>query len=351
MLRTILATLACIAIFGCADAAPDVPAERAAPTQTDPSARGEAGGRGASARTAGTDSSSQRTEVGRGAPTDAAGAIEVVDDAGHTVRLGAPARRILSLIPARTDVLLAMGAAHRLIARTRYDDDPRLAHLPSVGDALTPSVEWVAAEQPDLVIAWPDARYRDVVHRLIELGIPVYGSRVESLEDVDRAIGHLGRLLGLEARADSITHAIRTAHDRVRVAVAALDRPGVLYMIGLDPVIAAGPGTFIDELIGIAGGRNIFADAGVLWPQVSLEEIVRLDPALIVMASGGDGAARDLAERLAARAGWRNIAAVRTGRVYSVDPSTFNRPGPSVGATAVELARLLHPGALAEGPP
>lgn len=349
MLRTILVTLACIAMFGCADTAPGVPAEHAASARADSFARQRADGRETSTHGADTDAAPERV-AGTGARTEVASAIEVVDDAGRTVRLDAPARRILSLIPARTDLLLAIGAADRLIARTRYDDDPRLAHLPSLGDALTPSVEWIAAEQPDLVIAWPDTRSRDVVHRLIELGIPVYGSRVESLDDVNRAIGHVGQLLGLEARADSIAHAIRATHDRVRAAVARRDRPGVLYLIGLDPVMAAGPGTFIDELIGIAGGRNIFADAGALWPQISLEEIVRRDPALIVMASD-DVAAGDLAERLAARAGWRDIAAVRTGRVYRVDPATFNRPGPSVGPAAAALARLLHPGALPEGPP
>lgn len=271
--------------------------------------------------------------------------IEVVDDAGHAVRLAAPADRILSLIPARTDVLLALGAEDRLIARTRYDEDPRIAHLPSLGDALTPSVEWITARQPDLVIAWPDAQSRSVVQRLVELGIPVYASRVETLDDTKRAIGHIGELLMLEARADSVLRAIQLEHDRVRAAVAGRTRPDVLYLIGLDPVMAAGPGNFVDELIAIAGGRNVVDDTRAIWPQVSLEEVVRRDPAVIVVASAG--ARDDVVERLTARAGWREVTAVRTGRVYRVDPSLFNRPGPSIGRAASALARALHPGALA----
>lgn len=334
MLRLILTALACIAAaLGCADSPPELRV-----------------GDGAAAQGADTSFSARRPEAGRAPEASTPDVIEVIDDAGHLVRLSAPARRILSLIPARTDVLLAMGVVDRLIARTRYDEDARLAHLASLGDALTPSVEWIAAERPDLVIAWPDAQSRDVVQRLIELGVPVYGSRVETLGDIDRAIRHLGRLLALETRADSISRAIRAEHDRVRAAVAGRDRPGVLYLIGLEPVMAAGPGTFVHELIDIAGGRNIFADVQALWPRVSLEEIVRRDPAVIVMASG-DLAAGDLARRLAARAGWRNVTAVRTGRVYRVDPSVFNRPGPSVGEAAAELGRLLHPDVAVGGAP
>lgn len=273
--------------------------------------------------------------------------IEVIDDAGQTVRLDAPARRIVSLIPARTDAILALNAAERLIARTQYDDDPRIAQLPSVGNALTPSVEWLAAQRPDLVVAWPDEQSRSVVSRLIELGIPVYASRVQTLADVQRAVEHLGILLGLEARADSVLRAIERDHRSVRAAIAERPAPRVLYLIGIDPVMAVGSRNFIDELIELAGGQNVFGDQAAMWPQVSLEEIVRRDPEVIVIGVG-EVSRGTFAARYAHQPGWRDTKAVRDGRLYEVDADRFNRPGPAVGPAAVHLASLLHPDATAE---
>lgn len=281
--------------------------------------------------------------AGCGEPRAAANAaIEVVDDAGETVRLASPAQRVVSLVPARTDLILALGAAHRIVARTQFDEDPRISDVPSVGDALTPSIEWLMAQRPDLVVAWPDQQSRTVVTRLRDLGVPVYASRVQSLADVDRSLGHLGALLGLEAAADSLRAAIRSDFAAATRLSTNGDRPSVVYLIGLDPAVVAGPGTYIDELLEIAGARNAFADAGGLWPTIGLEEIVRRQPDHVLVALGETDAGA-LAGRLATRPGWRAVAAVRDGRVHLLDPALFNRPGARVGEAALRLAQLLHP--------
>ncbi len=262
--------------------------------------------------------------------------IEVIDDVGRTVHLETPAARVVSLIPARTDLLLALGAADRLVARTVFDRDPRLAGLPSLGDALTPSVEWLAALQPDLVIAWPDRHTRTIIEQLEAAGVPVYASRVETIEDVRRSIAHAGVLLGLEAAADSVRDRIDAVIAEVRGEVRELDRPSVAYFIGLDPPMAAGPGTFVDEMIGIAGGTNVFSDALSLWPAVSLEQTIARQPDVVIVATGGP-AAEGLLARLREMAGWRSLDAVRAGRVHLVDPDLFNRPGPRL----IEALRIL----------
>lgn len=267
--------------------------------------------------------------------------IEITDDAGEVVRLPAPAQRVVSLIPARTDLILALGAADRIVARTHFDDDPRLADVPSVGNALTPSVEWLMSQRPDLIVAWPDAQSRTVVTRLRELGVPVYASRVQSLTDVDRSIAHLGVLLGLSAAADSLIAAVQAGLDSAAHVAAGAERPAVAYLIGLDPAVVAGPGTYIDQLLEIAGARNVFADAGGLWPTVGLEEIVRRQPAHVLLATE-EASGRAQVERLTTRAGWRDVAAVRDGNVHVLEPDLFNRPGPRVGEAAVRLAELLH---------
>lgn len=265
-------------------------------------------------------------------------AIEVIDDAGVSVRLDAPAVRIVSLIPGRTDVLLAIGAGDRLIARTRWDDEPSLAGLPSIDNALTPSVEWLVAQRPDLVIAWPDGQSRTIVSRLRELGIPVYGSAVETLLELDSAIVDLGVLTGLTAEATSLRDRIAATLDSVRAAVAGKDPVRVAYLIGTDPPTAAAAGTFIDDLLTVAGGRNIFADAPAKWPQVSLEELVQRAPQ-VLLVSGERGAAP--LDGLRERPGWREVPAVREGHVFPIDAGAVNQPGPSVGETARLFADLL----------
>lgn len=266
-------------------------------------------------------------------------AIQVTDPAGRTVSLEEPARRVVALIPAMTEWIVAMGGQDRLVARTDYDQQPGLAELPSVGGGLTPSVEWLAARRPDLVVAWPDAPSRSLVSRLERLDVAVYTAPVESAEDALRVATDLGTLLGLGPAAAAAAAEVRAGFDSVRSAVAPRESPSVLYLIGLDPLTAAGAGTFVDDLLGIAGGRNILGDVAVLWPQVSLEEVVKRSPDVILVASFSVG---DPLRALAGRPGWREVPAVRMGAVHALDPDRVNRPGPAMHQSAALLARLIH---------
>jgi iron complex transport system substrate-binding protein len=280
---------------------------------------------------------------GNGERTDAArgnAEISVIDDAGRTVALERPARRVISMIPAQTEIVTILAGVDVVVARTRWDEDPRLAHVPSIGNALTPSVEWLAAQRPDLVIAWPDAQSRDVVQRLNDIGIPVYASRVESVADIRAMIERLGVLLGERARADSLVRALDDSLAAVRADVASRPVQRVVYLLSADPPMIAGPGTFIDDLITIAGGENVFADVRQLWPQVSLEEIVRRQPDVIIRPS--EDSLDDPLAGLAGRAGWRELRAVQQGRVHAVDPDLYERAGATVGTAARGLAERIH---------
>lgn len=267
------------------------------------------------------------------------GAITVTDGATRTVSLAAPARRVVSMMPALTEWIIAMGAADRLVARTDYDHDPAVEHLPSVGGGLTPSVEWLAARQPDLVLAWPDAPSRSLVSRLEALGIPVYTAPSETVEEALTAAHDVGRLLGVETEARSAIQEVRTGLDSVAAAVAGRPRPDVLFLIGIDPVMAAGPGTFLHQLVTRAGGRNTLDGTSILWPQLSLEEVVRRAPDVVIV--GGAGVADPLTV-LRQRPGWRTVPAVRAGHVFAVDPDFVNRPGPRLDEAAAHLAAIIH---------
>jgi iron complex transport system substrate-binding protein len=278
--------------------------------------------------------------AGCGAGGDTApGSITVTDGTGRSVTLAVPATRIVSMVPALTDWIVAMGAADRLVARTDYDRDPGLALLPSVGGGLDPSVEWLAALRPDLVLAWPDTPNRSLVSRLQGLGFPTYTAPTQTIEDALTAAADLGRMLGDDPAAGDAVRRVRQGLDKVARSVAPRPRPTVLFLIGLDPLMAAGPGTFVDQLLEYAGGRNTLADLQILWPNLSLEEVVRRAPDVIIIGSAG---LRDPAS-LGSRPGWRNLPAVRQGRVHVVDPEMVNRPGPRLHEAAAHLARLIHP--------
>lgn len=254
------------------------------------------------------------------------------------------AERVISLIPSVTETIVALGAGDRLVARSEYDRDPSLNHLPSIGHGLTPSLERLTMLRPDLVIAWPDSPNRSVIGRLAELGVTIYSPEIQTLEDIRRTTNELGVILDRETSADSLLRAIDEGLSEVRRAVAGRSTPSVLYVVWHEPITTAGAGTYIDELIEIAGGANLFRDAPGLWPQLSLEEIVRRQPDHVILAQTEDNPIEPTA--LGEQVGWRELKAVQEGRFVAVDADLYNRPGPRVVLAVRQLAHLLQPAAV-----
>jgi iron complex transport system substrate-binding protein len=279
------------------------------------------------------------------APRDSA--IQATDDGARTVRLAGPARRVISLIPSATETLMALGATDRLVGRTRYDVAPELAALPSVGGGIDPSVEAIVALAPDLVLAWENDERRAVPGKLAALGIPVFSLRTVDTTDVFRGIANLGRLTGRDSAATELAARMRGELDAVRRSVAGRPRPAVMYVVFNDPPMTAGPDTFIGQLIAVAGGRSVFEDERALWPTVAMEEIVRRRPDLVVLPVGEFRA--NAVSTLRERAGWRDVDAVRAGRIATVPANLLSRPGPNIGAAARALRAAFHPDLAAVG--
>jgi iron complex transport system substrate-binding protein len=252
-----------------------------------------------------------------------------------------PAQRVISLIPSVTETIVALGAADRLVARSDFDIDPALAHLPSVGQGLTPSLEQLTMLAPDLVVAWPDNASRSVIARLEDLGAAVYTPEIETLSDIERTTRELGELLGLETTAASLIRSVNAELEAIRQAVAGHERPSVFYVVWYEPATTTGSGTYIHELIEIAGGRNLFWDMPGLWPTVSMEEVVERGPDIVLLSHTAEIPVE--IERLRELPGWRDLQAVREGRALLIDANLFNRPGPRVTDAARQLVQLLHP--------
>lgn len=254
-------------------------------------------------------------------------AIDIVDADGREVRLDSPATRIVSLVPSATLTLQALGAETQLVARTDFDTVAWARELPSVGGGIEPSMEAIVAARPDLVIRFGGPQDPRTPTRLSELGIPHLAIRPDRIVDVLDGIRLLGVVTGREAAAASLTAAIRDTLDAIRVRSADKMPVRVAYVLGGTPPWVAGPDTYIDDLIHLAGGINVFADLGQLYGAVSPEEFVVREIDVIMTPKGSR-----FERRLAPDARFVEAGA------------TLELPGPGVADAAREVERALHPG-------
>jgi iron complex transport system substrate-binding protein len=269
-----------------------------------------------------------------------AGALSVTDDWGRAVALAAPARRIVSLSPATTELLFALGLGDRVVGRTRFDDWPAAAQsVPSVGNGIAPSVEAVAAREPDLVLLYASAADRAALEGLTALKIPVLVLKLDLSADLTRAARLVGTLAGASRAADSLVAAFDSslAAVRARTAVRPGPRPRVYVDVWASPPMTVGRGSYLSEVLGAAGAANVFGDLAASSATVSLEAIAARDPdAVLVIAAD---TARE--PSLAARPGWSAVRAVREGRIIVVDAGLYGRPSPRMPEAAADLAARL----------
>ncbi len=263
--------------------------------------------------------------------------IRLVDDAGDTVVLAAPARRVVSLVPATTELLFAIGAGGQTVGRTAWCDFPPAAStVPNLGDGISPNLEAVLAQRPDLVLLYHSARNADVAARLRAMGIAAAQLNTDRLADVTRVSRLLGRLTGHAQSAESLAVAVNAALVSATPATGRAARsPTVLLLVWEQPPMTVGRGSFLSELVERAGGVNLFADVPATSATVSVEAVAARNPDLILTTSDGPGAFLHRAE-------WRTVRAVRERRYLRVSGSEFSRPSPRAPAAIRELAARLR---------
>jgi iron complex transport system substrate-binding protein len=233
--------------------------------------------------------------------------------------------RVISLIPAVTSLLVELELGDRLVGRTDFDTLASLASLPSVGGGIGPSLERLLELRPDLVIRFAGPSDAMTGERLAEAGIPQVAVRTDLIGDFLAIVLEMGTRLGAEAQAAALHARIEGELAAVRNDVAGRPRPRVVYLLGGDPPLVASGGTFIHELVVIAGGVNLVEDVGPLYAPISVEEILRRAPDLIVASEGS-----------------RIPAGLREIPLRTV-PSWVEVPGPHLGRAARLLAETLHP--------
>jgi len=258
-------------------------------------------------------------------------ALVLVDARGDTLRLEAPATRILSLVPSVTETLHRLGATDRLVGRTDYDTLSALAGLPSVGGGLGPSLERVRTLEPQVVVTFAGESDPRTIQGLAAFGIPAFAVRPDRLADIAPIVRQLGVLAGREAEAEALVDRMQAELAAVQAAVEGRPPLRVAYLLGGSPPLAAGPGTFIADLVALAGGENVLGDLTGLYAPVSPEVLRAREVDVILL---GEGSTLD--------------PRITAGRRVAEIPSWVEIPGPALGEAAWVVARALHP-ALGEG--
>jgi iron complex transport system substrate-binding protein len=251
------------------------------------------------------------------------------------------AARVVSLAPSVTEAVFALGEGGRLVGVCGYcDHPPEVARLPRVGGYLAPSVELVLAARPDLVVVVPSPGNREAVRAIERAGVRVLVLRDRTLADLRAGIRALAATLGVPERGERLVADVDAGLATVRARVAGAPARRVLLVVGHRPLVVAGGGTLQDELLTIAGGANVAADAGTAWPAFSVEMVAARAPEVILDAAMGSEAGGRLLFRDLA-----GVPAVERGDVVALEPDVVFRAGPRIAEAAAVLAAAIHPGA------
>lgn len=269
------------------------------------------------------------------APRPPAG--DLVDDSGIRVSLAVPPARVVSLIPATTELMFALGAGDRLVGRTSWCDyPPPAAQVPDLGNGIGPNIEAVLAAEPDLVLLYKSGANRAAAEQLRGFGIATLELATDRMEDFDRITRLLGAALGKREEAESLV--TRTAHDLEAAShPTALPpyRPTVFILAWDRPPMTLGRGSFLSEILERAGARNVFDDLATSSAPIAIEAVAARNPDFVLVTATDEPA-------IAGRVEWRVVPAVRDRRFLRVHGSEFNRPSPRIGAAVRQLARALQ---------
>lgn len=262
----------------------------------------------------------------------------VRDDAGHDVRLPAPALRIASLAPHLTELLYEIGAGDRLVAATAYSDYPvEATTIPRIGGLAGIDDEALVAAHVDLVVAWGSGTGAPELARIRRLGIPVFVDEPRTLDDVAATIERLGALTGRTTPAAAVAASFRARVAALRSTYGSRAPVRVFYQVWGDPLMTVGGPQPITRIIELCGGVNVFAALRTPAPTVDVEAVIHADPELIVTALESDDHRADIARWQR----WAGVRAVRERHWLFVDPAVVTRPSSRLLVGAERICRAI----------
>jgi iron complex transport system substrate-binding protein len=266
----------------------------------------------------------------------------VQDETGRSVRVPIPVRRVVSLAPSLTESIYALGMEDLLVGDTEYCDYPPDAMKKhKVGGAINPSLEEIAALKPDVVLVIKSLNRPETVQQLDRLGIAAYAADPHTIDEIRTSVRRLAEVLGNAAAGETLDASLLQQETALQKKLQNVAPKRVLFIVWTDPLISVGKHTFIADAMQHAGAVSV-VESSQDWPQMSLEEMVRLQPEFLVFASGHSEAVSRDVDTLAARPGWSDLDAVKHRR-FAVISDAVNRPAPRLFSAVEDLARQLHP--------
>lgn len=255
----------------------------------------------------------------------------------------APAR-VISLSPSTTEALFSIGAGPLVVGRSRFCDTPVEARtLPVVGGYSDPNFEVIFALSPSLVVGARGPAGPGLETRLREHGIRTYFPETESVAQIESMLLELGRAVGREDASKALVARSRARIERISTAVAGQRKPRVLLLFDVEPIVAAGPRSFPDDVLARAGAVNVVSEGGA-YPVLGIERVLVLDPDVVLDTTAAASHSASSSRIRKDTPAWEKLRAVREGRVFAVTDESVLRPGPRIADAVATLAKVLHPG-------
>ena len=273
----------------------------------------------------------------------------VTDETGRRVAIPFSVQRIVTLAPDLTETVYALGLEDKLVGDTTFCDTPAAAKLkPHIGSPQTPSLEAIVAMHPDLVLATTSINRPETADALLRLGISVYTSDPHTVRRMLESIARMADLMGASEQGTALVAKLQSRLDAMHSRIAELPLVHVLFVVWEDPLITIGQNTFIADALRWAGAESVIV-ADQNWPQVSMEEIVRLQPEYILFTGNHSESNEDHElSRLRTRPAWKALKAIQLGHIVKVDDE-ITKPSPGLVGAIEQIARELHPDAFSSG--
>ncbi|HEY5648554.1 MAG TPA: cobalamin-binding protein [Nitrospiria bacterium] len=269
--------------------------------------------------------------------------LTLTDATGKAVKLSLPAQRIVSLAPSVTEILFALGLESAIVGVTESCNFPEQVNKKQrIGNPIQPNVEVLLSLQPDLVLAVDGVTGSVGIEALRRVGLPVFTLKPRMIPSLLDEIRLIGRLTAREREAEELAGRIKESIEKVENKVRDREPVSVLYLIWHDPMMTAGPDTFIGEMIRRAGGEIMGSELGLGYFRLGMEAVLEADPEVIIIGDeigrGNIEGQKEYWKR------WSTIRAIQDGRIHFIPADLVHRPGPRISEGMAVFAELLHPG-------
>ncbi len=265
--------------------------------------------------------------------------ITIVDSYDREITIAKKPEKLISLAPANTEILFALGAGDRIFGVTTYCGYPAAAlEKTKIGDFSNPNIELIIEIEPDVVFVATGVQ-KEILNQLEEVGITVVTLDAEDLEQVLKNINLAGKVIGNEEESSKLVAQMEERIQTVKTKLAnASEKPTVFFEVWDDPLMTAGPRTFINDLIDLAGGSNIASDAAEQYGQFSIELLLERDPEIYLINDHAH-----TPKDVMTRPNYAGLSSVKNEKVFAINDDLVTLPGPRLVEGLEEMARILHP--------